>query len=126
MRLLCDTHSYVWYVTEDSSLSSAARAAIDSGDPVVSLATVWEIAIKVGAKNPPVMANVLKRIRSDGLADGFEQIGIDMEDVIVAGLMPLHHRDPFDRLLAAQARNGDMPIVSSDRAFDAYGVERIW
>jgi PIN domain nuclease of toxin-antitoxin system len=126
LRLLCDTHSYVWYVTEDSSLSSAARAAIDTGDPVVSLATVWEIAIKVGAKSPPVMASILKRIRSDGLADGFELIGIDMEDLIVAGLMPLHHRDPFDRLLAAQARNGDMPVVSSDRAFDAYGVKRIW
>ncbi|KPP81959.1 MAG: hypothetical protein HLUCCA04_04350 [Oceanicaulis sp. HLUCCA04] len=126
MRLLCDTHSYVWYVTEDSSLSPAARAAIDAGDPVVSLATVWEIAIKVGSKNPPIMASVLERIRSKGLADGFALAGIGMEDVVLAGLMPLHHRDPFDRLLIAQAKNGEMPIVSSDRAFDAYGVERIW
>lgn len=126
MRLLCDTHSYIWYVTEDSSLSPAARAAIDTGIPVVSLATIWEIAIKVGAKNPPVMTAVLERIRSQGLADGFELAGIGMEDVVAAGLMPLHHRDPFDRLLIAQARNGNMPIVSSDRAFDAYGVERIW
>lgn len=126
MRLLCDTHSYIWYVTEDSSLSPAARAAIDTGIPVVSLATIWEIAIKVGSKNPPIMASVLERIRSNGLADGFELVGIGMDDVVLAGLMPLHHRDPFDRLLIAQARNGDMPIVSSDRAFDAYGVERIW
>lgn len=126
MRLLCDTHSYVWYVTEDPSLSPVARAAINTGDPVVSLATIWEIAIKVGSKNPPIMAGVLERISSNGLADGFELVGISVDDVVLAGLMPLHHRDPFDRLLAAHARNGGMPIVSSDRAFDAYGVERIW
>ena len=129
MRHLVDSQSLIWYVDQDHFLSRAAHAAIS--DPVnellLSAATVWEIAIKVGLKklslSLPYRQWMDKAIADLGLR--ILPITVEYADTQVS-LARNQHRDPFDRLLVAQALVERAPIVSSDAALDQYGVRRIW
>ena len=121
MRLLIDTHAVIWAVDDPAKLSSPAAKAIEnpSNELLVSAGTIWEVSIKVGlGKLSLSMPFRQWRRRSP------TSINVEYADVQAA--LPRHHGDPFDRLLAAQAKVEDVSLVSADEVFDLYGVKRIW
>jgi PIN domain nuclease of toxin-antitoxin system len=128
MRLLIDTHSFIWWIQDDKRLSTAARALLrDRANEVfVSIATIWEIAIKVGVgrlRMPPELRVFL----ADQIArTGFSLLPIAFEHVVAVHALPQHHRDPFDRLLIAQCRQEILTLVSRDDKFALYDVELVW
>ena len=128
MSLLLDTHTFLWWVEDAASLSRRARRAIaDAGNECfVSLASSWEIAIKTSLGKMKLGAPVEQFIPEQMGANGFRMLGIEFDDVARVASLPFHHRDPFDRLLIAQALRRDLVFVSRDRLFDRYGVERVW
>lgn len=123
MDLLLDTHAFIWWNAQDRRLADVAREAIrDPGNRViVSAASVWEIAIKRKTGKLLFRHDVLPAIA----ADGFETIDITPEHADAAGSLPLHHADPFDRLLVAQARIEQFVLVTQDRQILPYGVPLI-
>lgn len=127
MKLL-DTHTFLWFINEDSQLSEKARALIEdlSDPPVLSVASLWEIAIKVstGKLNLIQPFEILIPLQMSEYRIG--RLDISIFHLAEVARLPFHHRDPFDRLLIAQARVERMPIVSRDTAFDTYDIERLW
>ena len=122
---IVDTHVLLWFLTDDSRLSSSARAMIEGPRNVllVSVASLWEIAIK-RAKGHLTAPHDLPDILSER---GFGLLAIRPEHAWRVADLPLEdHRDPFDRMLAAQALIEGLPVITTDDAFDAYGVERCW
>jgi len=129
VRLLLDTHALLWWTTGDASLPERARRRIaQSQDPVIiSAVSAWEIAIKVNLGRLPSGATELIRDFEESLKqDGFQSMSITADHGIRAGLLPGRHKDPFDRMLIAQAQAENLVIVSNDSVFDRYGVSRIW
>jgi PIN domain nuclease of toxin-antitoxin system len=128
MRLLVDSHALLWAADQPSQLSSAAAAALQdsANNLLVSAATVWELAIKVGLKKLK-LTKPYRDWMTQALADlDAVLLPITVEYADVQALLPMHHRDPFDRLLIAQATVEHLPVVSHDAVFDAYAVTRIW
>ena len=123
-RLLVDTHAVLWAVGRTVGLSPTARTLLEDpeNEPLVSLASLWEIAIKssLGKLNAP------DELPDEIDATGFGWLAVAREHVWAVRSLPLHHRDPFDRLLIAQALTERLPLVSSDTQLDAYGVDRVW
>ena len=128
MTLLLDTHTVLWFVEDAPALSDRARAAIEDLDntPTYSIASVWEMAIKVGLGKLAVSRPLYPEFARLLQEHGFEQLEISYRHASEVGRLPWHHRDPFDRLLIAQAQVENLPIVSVDPAFDHYAVTRIW
>ncbi|HXF14273.1 MAG TPA: type II toxin-antitoxin system VapC family toxin [Terriglobales bacterium] len=129
MRLLLDTHTLLWWTTGDKLLSERARKRIaQSQEPIIiSAVSAWEIAIKVNLGRLPAGATELIRDFEQSLKqDGFQSMSITADHGIRAGLLPGPDKDPFDRMLIAQAQAENLTIVSNDRVFDRYGVNRIW
>jgi PIN domain nuclease of toxin-antitoxin system len=127
MKYLLDSHTLLWTLDSPSKLSRLARQVIDdrASTLFVSIATPWELAIKTNSGRLDVRELLTAFDRSLSFA-GYQLLETTVTQVVRAGLLPLHHRDPFDRLLAAQALELDLPLLSSDRIFDLYGVTRIW
>ena len=128
MNLLLDTHTFLWFIAGDLSLSKAARSAIeDEGNNLyLSVASLWEIAIKVSI-DKLTLSEPFETLIPEQLAEnGIELLDISVEHTALIASMPFHHRDPFDRLIAAQTKVEQMTLVSADDAFDAYGVTRLW
>jgi PIN domain nuclease of toxin-antitoxin system len=127
MRYLLDTHTYLWYRSSPRMLPAAVLDLLTnmSHEMLISTATPWELAIKTGVGKLSA-TEILANFEGRETAAGFLMAGISTAQAIRSGLLPLHHHDPFDRLLAAQALDLDVPIVSRDRVFDLYGVRRIW
>ncbi|MDX2169042.1 MAG: type II toxin-antitoxin system VapC family toxin [Deltaproteobacteria bacterium] len=128
MELLLDTHAFLWWVAGSRPLPRAARAAIaDPGNSCrISLASCWEMAIKVSLGKLRLPAPLERFIPEQMASNGFRLLEIDLGDIARVATLPFHHRDPFDRLLAAQALDGGFRIVSADRVFQRYGVARVW
>lgn len=129
MRLLLDTHTLLWWTTGDKLLSERARKRIaQSQEPIIiSAVSAWEIAIKVNLGRLPAGATELIRDFEQSLKqDGFQSMSITADHGIRAGLLPGPDKDPFDRMLIAQAQAENLTIVSNDHVFDRYGVNRIW
>ena len=128
MRLLLDTHTFLWWVEDAPYLSKKARQALANPDNecLLSLVSCWEMAIKLSLGKLK-LAGVIERFIPEQLAaNGFRQLAIDFRHVARVATLPFHHRDPFDRLLAAQAKEEKLAIVSADAVFQKYGVKRIW
>ena len=128
MRVLLDTHALLWWLSDDTALTRSARKIIadTKNTLIVSAASAWEIATKVRLGRLP-SANDLAADFSGHLdRDGFELLGISAEHGIRAGLLPGPHKDPFDRMLIAQAQAENMPIITNETIFESYGVRRIW
>ena len=128
MRVLLDTHAFLWWIADSRRLSSAAYAAIiDSSNTVfVSAATAWEIATKCRlGKLPEADAMAYDMVNTIAL-QGFSQLPITVEHGNRAGSLAGPHRDPFDRILIAQAMTEDLALVSNETLFDRYGVRRLW
>ena len=128
MRILLDTHAFLWWAIGSGRLSAAAYdAIINSGNEVFfSAASAWEIATKHRLGNLPEAESVVQNIFAFIEAAGFQELPITVRDGELAGSLPNHHRDPFDRMLIAQAHIRNLAIVSNERIFDQYGVNRIW
>jgi len=128
MALLLDTHALLWWLDGDERLSEAARVAIAEPDrPVlVSAASAWEITTKHRLGKLPGAEAVAQDIGGCIAAQGFTALAITMADAERAGRLPGPHRDPFDRMLIAQALARDIALVSNEAVFDAYGVRRLW
>jgi len=127
MKYLLDTHTYLWYRSSPKALPrSILRLLTDTSHEIlISIATPWELAIKTGIGKLNAAA-LLVDFEGRETAAGFVFAQITATQAIRSGLLPLHHKDPFDRLLAAQALDLRIPIVSPDRVFDLYAVNRIW
>lgn len=128
MRLLLDTHAFLWFITDDPQLSAAAKTLIadPANEVLVSPASYWEIAIKVRLGKYPLSVPYLTFITQGIDRNDFKILPIEPRHTDLLTTMPLHHRDPFDRLLVAQALVEAIPLVSNDPALDAYGVNRLW
>ena len=126
--MLLDTHAVVWALTSPRKLSEYPRDVIGSTDNtiVVSIASVWEISIKVGLGKWPEAAETLEKFEEVMLKAGYSHLAITVAHARAAGLIVSPHRDPFDRLLAAQARIEGMAVVSADPRIAALGVQVIW
>ena len=127
MRVLLDTHAFIWWFEEEGRLSSHARDTISAAaDVFLSIASCWEMAIKVSS-GKLTLAKPIERLVPEQLGlNGFQLLQIDLDDVARVATLPFHHRDPFDRLLAAQALSDELTIVSADPVFRKYGVKRVW
>ena len=119
-RLLLDTHTALWALTAPDTLTPSVRDAITDprNDVYVSAVTVWEVEIKraIGKLRAPA------GFANECVVRGFDPLPIDLTHAELAGTLPLHHNDPFDRMLVAQAISEQLEVVSDDRAFHAYGV----
>jgi PIN domain nuclease of toxin-antitoxin system len=125
--ILLDTNVLYWWLNYPNKLSADALAAMTSAanSLLVSAVVPWELAIKTNLGKIDGQT-ILSIWASKLAAEGFSELPIESAHAIRAGLLPLHHRDPFDRMLAAQAQVTGWPIISADRIFDYYGVRRIW
>ena len=128
MRLLIDTHALLWWLSDDPSLSPAARKAMAETSNVLLLSAVsaWEIATKVRLGRLPGAADLAADFQGFMLREGFTTLDITADHGIRAGLLPGPHKDPFDRMLIAQAQAENVPIVTNERSFETYGVRRVW
>ena len=128
MRILLDTHALIWWLSDSRRLPQSVRDAISdaSNEKLVSAATAWEIATKFRIGRLPE-ASVLAEDIAGALAEqGFEELPVTVEDGSRAGALPGHHRDPFDRMLIAQALARNLTIATGDTLFDRYGIRRLW
>lgn len=126
-KLLIDSHALIWFFEGDARLPSAIKNLIEDADTAVhvSIVSFWEIAIK---------KSIGKLTLGNSISDLFQEcenqdiavLPISQQDIEAVELLPLHHRDPFDRIIIAAAKNNDLELVSVDNQFDAYPVKRIW
>src|ERR1022692_4658142 len=128
MHLLLDTHTLLWWLTENPSLPRSARKLIaqKNNDVLVSAASAWEIATKVRLGKLPIAIDLAHDFSGYLERERFETLAVSAEHGIRAGLLPGPHKDPFDRMLIAQALAENLVIVSNDSALDGYGVNRLW
>jgi len=128
VRLLLDTHAFLWWLAGHPSLSKRARTEIDSSgsDVFVSAASAWEIATKYRLGKLPEADLVALDVTSTIESQQFTPLAVSVRHGQAAGALPGSHRDPFDRMLVAQAMLDDLTLVSNERAFDVYGVNRLW
>ena len=128
MRLLLDTHAFIWWFAGSSQLSRSVRRAIadEENDVLISAASAWEIATKHRLGKLP-SAEVLALDISGAIASqDFAELPITVEDAARAGALPGPHRDPFDRMLIAQTLSRNLLLISIEPIFDRYGVRRLW
>jgi PIN domain nuclease of toxin-antitoxin system len=128
MKLLFDTHTFLWAIGGSTRLGAGCRRAIlDPGNELLlSVASVWEMAIKVGLGKLRLGAPIPRLIDGARATLGIAILPIDLAHVMRVQDLPFHHRDPFDRLLVSQALAEGLGVLSADRVFDRYGVKRIW
>jgi PIN domain nuclease of toxin-antitoxin system len=128
VNLILDTHALLWFLGGDTRLSGTARAAIEdlSNRRFFSIAGAWEIAIKASLGKLSLMAPFRQLIPAQLHANGIELLPLRHEHIAELITLPLHHRDPFDRILVTQAMVENASLVSADAAFDQYPAHRIW
>ena len=128
MILLLDTHTLLWFLRDDPSLSATARALIlnPANRKFVSVASCWEIAIKAGQKRLGLTEPCQALLSRELPRNRFDLLQIRLDHATFVETLPAHHKDPFDRLLVAQSLIEGMPLVSIDARLDAYGVTRLW
>lgn len=127
MNLLLDTHSFIWFVNGDENLSAKAKKEIlkPSNTKLISIASIWEMAIKTSLGKLKIhrpFKEVLNQINENG----FEILPIDFEHTLLVNQLEFHHRDPFDRLIIAQAISEGLTIMTRDKNFHSYDVKLIW
>lgn len=128
MNILLDTHAFLWFVQDDPKLSVAARALIEDSEsrPFLSIASLWEIAIKISLGKLQLTQPYEEFVPQQLAMNGIGILNVTIEHTAAVATLPFHHRDPFDRLLAVQSKIEEMTLVSADPAFDAYAAKRVW
>ena len=127
-RLLLDTHALLWWWTGDGRLSAAAKAAIadEANEILVSAASAWEVATKHRLGKLAEVPGAAPRFAELVAADGFTPLPVDQRHALRAGAWPQEHRDPFDRMLAAQAELEGLTLVTCDSALAGFGCRQLW
>ncbi|HXY12972.1 MAG TPA: type II toxin-antitoxin system VapC family toxin [Terriglobales bacterium] len=127
MRLLLDTHALIWWFDDPSRLSQRAYSLLQSSSNsiFVSAAVAWELAIKVNLGKVDALP-LISDLASHLAEEGFAELPISLPQAVRAGMLPRHHRDPFDRVLVAQAQDLGIPVLSADPVLDRYDIRRIW
>lgn len=128
MRVLLDTHTFLWFITADPKLSTSAQQVLVAGgnELLLSMASLWEIAIKVSIGRLPIPQPLQTFIPQQLGTNRIGLLMVELEHTFEVARLPLHHRDPFDRMIIAQAIHDRLPIVSADGAFDSYPIQRLW
>ena len=128
MRLLLDSHAFLWFIMGSANLSVNARALIEdpANERLLSVASLWEIAIKTSFGKLTLSAPFDELIPAQLKLNGIDLLNIKVDHLSTLTTLPFHHRDPFDRLIIAQAIVEKLPVISLDGAFDTYGVTRHW
>ena len=128
MRLLLDTHAFLWWITADAKLSKTAQTVLSDPKtiPVLSAASGWEIAIKYAIGKLPLPEAPSVYIPAHIVRNGVVELAITMDHALHTHTLPLHHRDPFDRMLVAQSQLEDIPIITSDLLISQYSVPIVW
>lgn len=128
MRVLLDTHALLWFITDDARLGSGARGTIErpGTDALVSVASLWEIAIKHALGKLPLALPFEETFPAQLEANSFETLGIAPAHLVRLVELPHHHRDPFDRLIVAQSLAEGVPVLTRDQAFSRYPVTVVW
>ena len=128
MKALLDTHTLLWWLDGDEQLSLTARSWIEIPEHriLVSAASAWEIATKVRIGKLPGAQAVAANFHECLISQGFAPLDITADHALLAGSLPGPHRDPFDRMLIAQAQALNIPLISNENLFDHYVVRRIW
>lgn len=128
MKLLLDTHTLLWFIAGSANLSASARSLIEdaANEKFVSIVSVWETAIKVSLGKMPLSAPFDVLFPHQLQINGFDLLPVKVRHTSLVTSLPFHHRDPFDRLLIAQAIDEKLTLVSIDDVFDDYGVTRLW
>lgn len=126
MRQLLDTHSFIWFVMGNPRITPRVRALIEDNENLLSIASIWEMAIKHSSGKLsfgiPFELFIEQQVRPNGI----ELLNINLDHINVVASLPFHHRDPFDRLLIAQTMVEPIPILSADSVFDNYLIERLF
>jgi len=127
MKAILDTHAFLWAIAGDTRMSQHARDIFRGpSDLLLSMASIWEIIIKVqlGKLDLPQPAGpyVLGKLAENGI----KTLAINLDHLLAFERLPMHHRDPFDRMLIAQSLEEDLPLVTADPAFNTYSVRVIW
>lgn len=127
MKLLLDTHAFLWFIEDSSQLSADAKNLLESDvDLLISAASLWEIAVKISIGKLTLTQPFDVFIPDQLTKNAIDLLPIGIPHLALVSTLPLHHRDPFDRLLVAQAIIEQISIMSIDGKFDTYGVQRIW
>lgn len=128
MKLLLDTHTFLWFITGNLHLSTKARLLIEdaANDKFVSIVSLWEIALKFSLGKLILTDDFDVLFPNQLIVNGFTELPIETKHFYEVVKMPFHHRDPFDRLIIAQAISEKMSVISIDSVFDQYFVTRFW
>ena len=128
MRLLLDTHTFLWFIGGDAALSPYARQLIEdrTNERLLSIASLWEMAIKVSLDRLTVPLPFTDLVAEHVYGNAMDLFGISLHHLDVLATLPFHHKDPFDRLIIAQGQAENIPILSRDPAFDDYAIRRLW
>lgn len=128
MRLLLDSHAFVWWLADSDRLSARAYRLIadETQEIFVSAATAWELSTKYRLGKLPLPEEAAFDMAGTIVGQGFRELPIGVQEASLAGRLPGPHRDPFDRMLMAQAASHGLVLVSRDEVFDQYGVSRVW
>jgi PIN domain nuclease of toxin-antitoxin system len=128
MRLLLDTHTFIWYVTDNPRLSAHVKLLIEdeNNEKLVSIPSIWEMAIKHSIGRLNFSLPFIKFVRQQLTVSNIGLLEINLQHIEVVASLPLHHRDRFDRLIIAQSMAQQIPILSVDAIFDAYAIARVW
>ena len=128
MRLLLDTHVFLWWLTGNPRIPTSVRLAIveEGNAKLISAASAWEITTKHRTGKLTEADEFVSNIKEAIAGEGFEELPITVGDAALAGSLPGPHRDPFDRMLIAQAQAHDLVLISGEALFDRYGVRRLW
>jgi len=128
MNYLLDTHTFLWFINDDTSLSSTAKALIEDPENTIylSVASIWEMAIKVSLDKLEMPSPFTDFIDEQLNENTIILLNIKTAHTGVVATLPFHHRDPFDRLIIAQSKVEDIPVIGKDAIFDDYGIKRLW
>ena len=128
MIALLDTHALIWWLCDPDRLGAAARDFIETGENeiLVSAVSAMEVTTKFRIGKLPEAERLATRFSAEIANEQFKELPISVAHAELAGQLPIEHKDPFDRLLIAQARIDDMPLISNEKLFDRFGIGRVW
>ena len=128
MNLLLDSHVWLWFAADDPRLSAAAKLAIESPahNRFISIASIWELSLKLSLGKLRLSQPFNEFVAEQMLATQAQLLPIEVNHCLEVISLPMHHRDPFDRMLIVQAKVGGLVLVTADHAFEQYPIQRLW